>query len=83
MRLLVFQHVECEHPGMFRTYLSENGADWESIELDKGEIIPNLDHYDALWVMGGPMDVWEVEKHPWLNQEKEAIRKWVKEMKRP
>ena len=83
MRILVFQHVECEHPGMFRTYLSENGTDWESIELDRGEKIPNLEPYDALWVMGGPMDVWEVEKHPWLNQEKDAIRKWVKEMKRP
>ena len=83
MRILVFQHVECEHPGMFRTYLSENGVEWESIELDRGQLIPNLEPYDALWVMGGPMDVWEEEKYPWLNQEKDAIRKWVKEMKRP
>ncbi|GIT65207.1 MAG: hypothetical protein Ct9H300mP23_08340 [Nitrospinota bacterium] len=34
-------------------------------------------------LMGGPMDVWDVEKYPWLVQEKEAIRFWVKELKRP
>ena len=33
-------------------------------------------------VMGGPMNVWEVEKYPWLIQEKEAIRIWVEELKR-
>ena len=29
------------------------------------------------------MDVWEVDKYPWLVQEKEAIRYWVEELKRP
>ena len=29
------------------------------------------------------MDVWDVEEHPWLIQEKEAIRLWVNEFKRP
>ena len=29
------------------------------------------------------MDVWDVEEHPWLIQEKEVIRLWVKELKRP
>ena len=28
-------------------------------------------------VMGGPMDVWEEEAHPWLVEEKQAIRGWV------
>jgi GMP synthase-like glutamine amidotransferase len=83
MRILVFQHIECEHPGMFRNYFAELGVEWDVVELDQGQPIPNLNPYDALWVMGGPMDVWDVEEHPWLIQEKEAIRLWVKEMKRP
>ena len=40
MRLLVFQHIECEHPGMLRTYLEEEGIEWDAIELDQGENIP-------------------------------------------
>jgi len=83
MRILVFQHIECEHPGMLRTCLSEHDVAWDAVELDQGEAIPDLNDYDALWVMGGPMDVWDVEKYPWLVQEKEAIRFWVKELERP
>jgi len=83
MRILVFQHIECEHPGMLRTCLAEHDVAWDAVELDQGEAIPDLNDYDALWVMGGPMDVWDVDKYPWLVQEKEAIRDWVKELKRP
>ena len=29
------------------------------------------------------MDVWDVEDHPWLIEEKRAIRRWVRELDRP
>jgi GMP synthase-like glutamine amidotransferase len=83
MRLLVFQHIDCEHPGMLRKFLAEDGVAWDAVELDRGEEIPALEPYDALWVMGGPMDVWDVREHPWLVQEKHAIRRWVRELDRP
>lgn len=83
MRLLVFQHVACEHPGSLRRFLERDGIEWDAIELDEGEQIPGLAGYDALWVMGGPMDVWDVEKHPWLIAEKAAIRTWVRDLKKP
>jgi GMP synthase-like glutamine amidotransferase len=83
MRLLVLQHIDCEHPGVFRRFLKEDGVAWDAVELDRGEPIPPLDGYDVLWVMGGPMDVWDVEDHPWLVAEKEAIRRWVREFERP
>jgi hypothetical protein len=83
MRLLVFQHIDCEHPGQLRQYLRQGRIEWRTIELDRGEPIPPLDNYDALWVMGGPMDVWDVEENPWLIAEKAAIRRWVRELDRP
>ena len=83
MRLLVFQHIDCEHPGIFRQFLKEDGIAWDAVELDAGEPIPALDNYDMLWVMGGPMDVWDVDEHPWLVPEKRAIRRWVRELQRP
>lgn len=83
MKLLVFQHIDCEHPGQLREYLARDGVEWDAVELDEGEPIPALEPYDALWVMGGPMDVWDTEEHPWLIPEKEAIRRWVAELKRP
>lgn len=83
MKLLVFQHIDCEHPGVLRSFLEEDGIGWTAIELDEGEPIPELADFDALWVMGGPMDVWDVVEHPWLITEKKAIRHWVGELKRP
>lgn len=83
MKLLVFQHVECEHPGSLRKFLKRDGIEWDAVELDDGEPIPDLNGYDALWVMGGPMDVWDIEENPWLVPEKAAIRTWVRDMKKP
>jgi len=83
MRLLVFQHIECEHPGALRQFLDEDGCEWTVVELDAGDAIPPLEDFDALWVMGGPMDVWDVEEHPWLVDEKRAIATWVGELQRP
>ena len=83
MKLLVFQHIECEHPGSLRQFLAADNIAWDAVNLDQGEPIPQLQDYDALWVMGGPMDVWDVEEHPWLIPEKAAIRKWVKELDKP
>lgn len=83
MRFLVFQHVAAEHPGIFRDFLREDAIDWDAVELDEGEPIPDFAGYDALLVFGGPMDVWQEEHHPWLVAEKTAIRRWVTEEKRP
>ena len=77
MRILVFQHIAIEHPAIFRDFLAEDGIDWDAVELDEGQAIPTLEGYDQLWVMGGPMDVWEEDRNPWLVAEKRAIREAV------
>lgn len=82
-RLLVFQHVDVEHPGIFRDFWRKAGIVWDAVELDAGEPIPDLDLYDALIVMGGPMDVWQEAEHPWLVAEKAAIRRFVHDLRRP
>jgi GMP synthase-like glutamine amidotransferase len=83
LRLLVFQHVDVEHPGIFREFWREAGVRWDAVELDAGEPIPDLEAYDALIVMGGPMDVWQEAEHPWLVAEKAAIRRFVYELRKP
>lgn len=79
MHILVLQHARAEHPGVLRRFLNEDGHRWTAVELDEGEALPNLDGVDALWVMGGPMDVWQEAAHPWLRAEKAFIRDAVAE----
>ncbi len=84
MHILVLQHEAVEHPGIFRQFLQEDGHSWDAVELDAGEALPaSLDGYDALWVMGGPMDVWQEDAHPWLKDEKAFIRDAVGERGMP
>ena len=82
-RIIVFQHIACEHPGIFRSFMAEDGIDWDAVELDEGERIPDLSKYDAMISMGGPMDVWQEEQFPWIAKEKEAIHEAVSIRKIP
>ena len=48
-----------------------DGINLTTIELDEGEKIPeDLDKFDAMFCMGGPMDTWMENEYPWLIEEK-------------
>ena len=83
MKFLVLQHINIEHPGIFLKFMKEDNIKIDTVELDENEKIPNLDPYDAMIVMGGPMDTWQEETFPWLKPEKEAINKFVAINKKP
>ena len=83
MKFLVLQHINIEHPGIFLDFMKKDKIHIDTIELDEGEKIPKLDSYDAMIVMGGPMDTWQEEAYPWLKTEKEEIHKFVSVMKKP
>jgi GMP synthase-like glutamine amidotransferase len=82
-KALVFQHLAVEHPGSLGLMLEAAGVELVTVELDEGDLVPDLEHFDLLVVMGGPMDVWEEDRHPWMTREKAAIRRWVSELDRP
>lgn len=83
MRIIVFQHIAVEHPGIFRDFMNKDGIQWDVVELDEGESIPKLDDYDAIMCMGGPMDVWQEDRYPWLIDEKSAIRHAINDLGLP
>jgi GMP synthase-like glutamine amidotransferase len=82
-RALVLQHLPVEHPGSVGRRLAKVGVELVTVELDHGEAIPELDPFDLMIVMGGPMDVWDEHRHPWLAAERRAIRRWVAGRPRP
>ena len=84
MKILVLQHARVEHAGKFREFLTEDGHEWDTVHLDEGEALPaSIDGYDALWVLGGPMDVWQEDQYPWLKDEKDFIEEAVVERGTP
>ena len=84
MKILVLQHIKIEDPGYIKDLMIKDGVELTTIELDEGEKIPNdLSKFDAMFCMGGPMDTWMEKKHPWLVDEKKAIKEFVVNLKKP
>ena len=79
MRILVLQHAWVEAPGVLDDALDGDAHPRTHVHLDRGESSPPLDDFDALWVLGGPMDITDEEEHPWLRREKRVIREAVRE----
>ena len=77
MRLLVLQHIACEHPGVFAEVVRERGVEAVAVELDRGEPLPDWRDFDAVLAMGGPMGAGDEADHPWLRAEKRLIAEAV------
>jgi len=84
MRIIILQHIKIEDPGFIKDLMIKDGVELTTIELDEGEKIPaNLSKFDAMFCMGGPMDTWMEKEHPWLVDEKKAIKEFVVNLKKP
>jgi len=81
---IILQHIKIEDPGHIKDLMLADGWKLTTIELDQGEIIPNnLGKFDVMICMGGPMDTWMEKKYPWLIEEKNKIREFVINLKKP
>jgi GMP synthase-like glutamine amidotransferase len=69
MKALVIMHVENEGPGLFGELLRAAGAEVLVVRLHQGELLPEPAGLDAVFSMGGPMNVYEEQQHPFLRDE--------------
>ena len=84
MKIISLQHIAIEDPGTFKDFLLTDGHELTTIQLDEGENIPsNLDEFDAMLCMGGPMDTFMEDEFNWLVGEKKAIGEYVLNLKKP
>ena len=84
MEILVLQHINIEDPGYIKDLMIKDGVNITTIELDEGEKIPdNLNFFDGMLCMGGPMDTWMEKDYPWLIEEKKKIKEFVVELNKP
>ena len=84
MEIIVLQHINIEDPGYIKDLMIKDGVNITTIELDEGEKIPNnLNSFDGMLCMGGPMDTWMENDYPWLIEEKKKIKEFVVELNKP
>ncbi|WP_029921016.1 type 1 glutamine amidotransferase [Nevskia soli] len=82
MRVHWLQHADFEDLGCIAPWLADAGHLVSGTRLYAGETPPDVSAFDALVVMGGPMNIYEYAQYPWLRGEKALIRAAVDAGKR-
>lgn len=75
------QHARFEGPAAIQSWLADNDHTLTTTKLFHGDLLPSMDDFDILIVMGGPMGVDDVAQYPWLLAEREFIRQCISEGK--
>lgn len=77
--ILFLKHISIEGPGTMEEFFENAGFKTKIIDLEAGENFPpSLDGIKAIVVLGGPMNVYEEGKYPFLADENLFIQKAVK-----
>jgi GMP synthase (glutamine-hydrolysing) len=75
-QILIVKHVENEGPGLIEEVFAADGWAIRKVELGSGDQVPeSLEETAAVVVLGGPMNVYEEERFPFLKDEDKLIRK--------
>lgn len=74
MKIICLKHVPFEGPAAIADWASNRGHRLETVEVYLGEALPPVESFDMLLVMGGPMNIYQDAKYPWLVTEKALIR---------
>jgi GMP synthase-like glutamine amidotransferase len=77
MNLHVFQHVNFEGSGRIAAWALDRAHRLTTTHFYRDKLPPDMANVDGLIIMGGPMNVHETEKYPWLQMEKKIIKQFL------
>jgi GMP synthase-like glutamine amidotransferase len=79
MSVLIIKHVEIEGPGLIEDCLRGQQVGYQILNLESAIHLPRPDDFNAIVILGGPMNVYEEDRYPFLREEdlfiKEAIQR--------
>jgi len=79
IKALVIKHLEIEGPGLIGYYMDQKRIPYQILCLDSDVRLPKPDGFSHIVILGGPMNVNEEDRYPFLKGEdlfiKEAIQR--------
>jgi GMP synthase-like glutamine amidotransferase len=79
MDVLIIKHIDVEGPGLIEHCLRQGKIPYQILDLRPSVRFPRLEDTTHIVLLGGPMNVYEEERYPFLRDEdlfiKEAIQK--------
>lgn len=76
--ILIIKHIEIEGPGTLFDFFIKSSYQMKIIEIGRGEELPPLEKCQAIISLGGPTNVYEEEKYPFLKREVDFIQDAIK-----
>ncbi|MHC1699450.1 MAG: type 1 glutamine amidotransferase [Humidesulfovibrio sp.] len=74
LRLHGIRHASFEREAEIAAWAAQRGHSLSHTDLWNDEALPELGSFDWLLVLGGPMGVYDDDRHPWLAGEKRFLR---------
>ncbi|MEH1901235.1 MAG: type 1 glutamine amidotransferase [Nostoc sp.] len=81
MRIHYLQHVPFEGLASIEQWLTKKDHILSATKFYNGDTLPSVDDLDWVIVMGGPMNIYEDDKYPWLTWEKHFIKEAINKNK--
>ncbi len=81
MNLHWIQHVPFEDLGSIENWVLKRGHSLSTTRMYLDEPLPAMEQFHWLIVMGGPMNIHEHDRYPWLAGEKEFLKRTIEEEK--
>lgn len=78
MNVLIIQNVTSEGPGTILDHLRIGTIPCTIIDLEQGQLLPDIEPFSHVIIMGGPMAVYEMDAVPYLRDEALFIEKAVR-----
>lgn len=75
LRIHCFQHVQFEGLGCILDWINKQHHSVTYTRFYENPILPDIQDFDWLIVMGGPMGIYDEVQYPWLLGEKQFIQK--------
>jgi GMP synthase-like glutamine amidotransferase len=79
MNVLIIKHVDNEGPGLIEPWLKEEKIRYRVLNLQWESFFPRIDDWSHVVLLGGPMNVYEEDRYPFLKKEdlfiKEAVQR--------
>jgi GMP synthase-like glutamine amidotransferase len=81
MKAHCLMNIGFEGPGYISDWMDRHGHSMQVWKLFENPTLPEVEDIDMLLVMGGPMNIYEKKKHPYLTGEKQLIHACIREHK--
>jgi GMP synthase-like glutamine amidotransferase len=77
MKVQILQHTKETTPGLTIDWLKSRKLPWAQTCFHLGDSVPSINDFDLLIVCGGGMGAYEDKAYPWMQKEKDLIRKSI------